>query len=87
METIENSFTLPFTFQNLIVPAALDYIHSGPPKTESNPKSFLKNIHSITVYVIIGPPVDKRDRITFCNILNKMLFKSVKNHYFFAVFK
>ena len=33
MKTTDNSngFTLPFIFQNLIVPAAFDYVHSGPP--------------------------------------------------------
>ena len=29
-----------------------------------------------------GPPADKRDLTTFCNMLSNTHFKSVKNHHF-----
>ena len=42
--------SLSLTFQNLIVPAALDNVHSVPPQIESNRKSLLKNFHCIMGY-------------------------------------
>ena len=44
--------SLSLVFQNLIVPAPLDNVHSGPPQIKSNRKSLLKNIHYMKVYFI-----------------------------------